>query len=914
MAELDRIKESSQYLATLLQRRPEFTDWLWIQKKLYRRYPLTELYQDLKQTMRQIPSFDDLLVAFREFKQRHFLRIGGRDLLGWADLLETTAQLSDLACVTLQVGLETLTENPQWWDSENSKNKWWQIKKDLRLVIMGLGKLGGRELNYVSDVDILFLNASQDEGSLQASEDIMTVNRLCQWLARLLADQVEGDRVFQVDFRLRPQGKDGALVPSLAGAAEYYLLHGLLWERQMLLKARPAAGDHSLGMTFLNEVRPFVFRRFLDFQALDEMRSMRDRILNEAPRPRPDWKRFDVKLGRGGIREIEFLVQSFQLIYGGRYVELEEPNTLRCMDHLHQLELLPDPVLDELKEAYVFLRRVEHWIQLDQNRQTQKLPQSKEARMRLSLALGFEGKEKAFLKKLEECCTAVHEHFKSLFHSEDRVSTPDSGDLEPEKEASELLDSLQSLFPEPHARLQTHLQPFPPPFQSTVLEVLQSYAQLRDREIGEKILVRLERYLSQVRRRPGLAKLFHSPASWHKDLCQGMARTELVSDLLSHQPSLVEGIASWSGSCPDTKTWEKTGQHILTRYESYEESVEWIRRLKNERLLQLALTDLKGTLSQKELEESLSDLADFVIRQTLETIRKSQGFASDLPLTILTLGKLGSREMNYLSDLDLIFVYQPEKETLEDQIPGQVIRMIQRIIRMLSIPLQEGPGYEVDARLRPTGSYGPLVVTRNSWQNYYAYQADLWEIQALLRIRAVAGDEALGQWIEQEAKNFCYQEWDSVVVRSSLCHLRQRMEQERTREGRDIIDLKLGYGGLADLEFLIQGHQLIYGHSDSQLQNRDTRSVMEAVLKKTLDPESKIRELIDAFRVFRYLEHRLHLYHNQSTSRLTKNQFESLCALNLLPIKQGDFPVEEWEDILHLRRRVRQAWEGFCSE
>ena len=357
MTEIQRVQDASQYLATLLRCRVDFAEWLWDQKNLYKRYPLTGLYQDLRNTIGEVQSFPQMLHAFREYKQRHFLRIGGRDLLGLAPLAETVSQLSDLAGVSLQVGLEVLSSRPEWWADAPDVESWHKIRQEVRLVVMGLGKLGGQELNYVSDVDLLFLCSPGNGSEEYIADSPVLVSRLCQWLARLLADQVVGDRVFQVDLRLRPLGRDGKLVPTLPAAVEHYLHHGRPWERQMLLKARPVAGDRSLGSEFLQEVRPFVFRRFLDFQALDELKAMRDRILAEAVKPRRGWQQFDVKLGIGGIREIEFLAQSFQLIYGGRHPELDEPNTLRCFEKLKGLGLLGCEIVEELKECYIFLRR-----------------------------------------------------------------------------------------------------------------------------------------------------------------------------------------------------------------------------------------------------------------------------------------------------------------------------------------------------------------------------------------------------------------------------------------------------------------------------------------------------------------------------------------------------------------------------
>jgi len=965
MNEIQRIRESSQYLATLLRRSPEFVEWLTEGRNLSRRYPLMELYQDLQRSIGKSSSFGEVLSAFRLFKQRHFLRIGGRDLVGWADLSETTAQLSDLASVALQVGLDVLSAHPEWWAGEDGKAGWERAREGFNLVVMGLGKLGGHELNYVSDVDLIFLYSlaegvdtecpdigEEGESGSACSEGLFLVSRLCQWLSRLLAEQVEGDRVFQVDLRLRPRGKDGALVPSVAAASDHYLHNGRPWERQMLLKARPVAGVRSLGTAFLKEVRPFVFRRFLDFQALDELRLMRDRILAEGVRPGPDWQQFDVKLGVGGIREIEFLVQSLQLIYGGRHTELDEPNTLRCLERLKSFKLLSSRVVEELRESYAFLRRVEHWAQLDQNRQTQKIPQSEEARKRLSLALGFGGDEKLFFEKLEDCCTIVHGHFMDLFHAGEGAGSLKSRAAKSEElmESAEPLDSrgssggeadfLQAFPPESMSRLQGHLGLFPPFVQETIFEVLKKFARPSCPEAAEKVLLRLERYFSRVIKRPGLMKVFHTSGVWLSDFCRGIARSELLSELLAHHPGLVEGIATVSGGCPDTKVWESTSMRLLERSDDYEGSLEWLRRLKNERFLQLILADLRGDYGPEDIERELSSLADFVIKNTYERVCRSLPVEPDLPLSVLGLGKLGSREMSYLSDLDLVFVYDPQPGEPRDKIPPDVIRLIQRFMRMLSTPLQEGPGYEVDARLRPTGNYGTLIVTLKTWQEYYAGQADLWEIQALLRLRAVAGNRELGLRIEELAQEICYQKRDPSAVWWRLCHLRGRMERERAEEKGDVIDLKLGQGGLADIEFLVQGHLLVEGYANPLLRNPSVRFALgdvaewisgasnhsrdasskssgEAHIPSPGKPHGEINIATDvsvSFDAMRSLDHRLRLHTNLTSSRLTPARFESLQAIGLWPPATGKNPVETWQDLLRLRRRVRAVLQRWCPD
>ncbi len=246
------------------------------------------------------------------------------------------------------------------------------------------------------------------------------------------------------------------------------------------------------------------------------------------------------------------------------------------------------------------------------------------------------------------------------------------------------------------------------------------------------------------------------------------------------------------------------------------------------------LADLREDFGHEVLERELSNLADFVIRHTYDRVRTNIGLDPDLPLAVMALGRLGSQEMSYLSDLDLVFVYRPKPEEPEDLIPAEVVRLVQRFMRMLSTPLQEGPGYAVDARLRPTGSYGPLIVTRSSWLDYYEHQADLWEMQALIRVRNVAGNRKLGTWIEQRAQNICYRQRDPEEVWNRLCHLRGRMQRERGEEKGDQIDIKLGMGGLTDFEFLAQGNALIEGYRAPSLQVRSVRSALQKRLRERL--------------------------------------------------------------------------------
>ncbi|MDR3567444.1 MAG: hypothetical protein P4L43_05380 [Syntrophobacteraceae bacterium] len=910
MSEIEYVRRCSQYFAILLRNDPGIEEWLLGEGNLKRRYPLTGLYCALEAEAAKATSYTDLLRSFRRFKQKHFLRIGARDFCRYADLSETTGQISDIASVALQVGLVSLLAHPDWWSGEEDAKELGFWDGHVPLVILGLGKLGGHELNYVSDIDLIFLQSDTPEPALLLPAAILPagnpapaarrlMSQLIHRLSRLMSDPFEGDRVFQVDFRLRPGGKEGVLAPSMSAAIEHYLLHGRAWERQMLLKCRPVAGDRSEGNGFIREVRPFVFRRFLDFQAFAELKEMRNRVLEEAGRF-PPGPRYDVKLGIGGIREIEFLAQSLQLVYGGRMVELDEPNTLRCLEKLSTLGLLAQDTAEALKACYIFLRNVEHRVQLDQNRHTQRLPASVDARKRLALAMGFEEDERAFLKALETNCHIVHTAFCDLFEEKSEGTYVSAG-----VSKSFALDALEDspVFAGGDSASRQSGSGATP-----VSRTMERFSHIGDRELVEKIFVRLDTYFGRVGRRTGLMKLFDSNGPWISPFCAALGASGLVAGLLSHNPTLVEGCTEPFEAAPK---WEESAALLVDRAGDYGEKLEWIRKLKNERTIQLALADLEGRIDFATLEEELTSLADFVIRNTLAAVRGRLGLPEGLHLSVLGMGKLGSREMSYLSDLDLVFVYAPEADKQGHTIPVDIVRLIQRLMNMLQTPLSEGPGYEMDVRLRPTGTHGPLVVTRDSWREYYG-KADIWEIQALLRVRHIAGEDALGRWIEDRAAELCFKGRPSQAVWPRICHLRGRMEKERAAEKGGEIDLKLGMGGLADIEFIVQGELLAGGFAktSSSPAGRSVRQGVEELSKSYTT--AGLDKLAALFRVLRALDHRVRLHTNSSSAKLDEGRFKSMLLLGLWPPRADGDRIESWQDVLGLRRKIRAIFKQFC--
>jgi glutamate-ammonia-ligase adenylyltransferase len=890
--DLDRLRTGSRYIGTLLKNE-ELKYWLIQERSLWRRIPLPELYRELHQACTPCVTFKDLALCFRFFKQRHFVRLAGRDLFGMADFPELVSQISDLAKACLQVGVHVLASRPELWMEASGAERDAINRCASHFGVLGLGKLGGDELNFVSDIDLIFLQDNPREDYAGPGQLKMDLCRLAQALIRLLSDMVGGDRVFIVDMRLRPGGKDAEMVITVERAVAHYQIYGRSWERQALLKARPVAGQRSIGYGFLEQIRPFVFRRFLDFQALDELKAMRDRVLDQGRYS--EGAPFNLKLGIGGIREIEFVIQSLQLVYGGRHPELDEANSLRCLRALCNLGLMSADAADALFTAYVLLRRVEHWVQLDCNRQTHVLPKEEADMDRLARVLDYPSGTK-LSQALHDVREEVHAHFSALFRSSAPVR--DEVNLS-EEEIDQGEADLREIVP-------------CPPFNRDVLRAIQ--------HVGAKLIesglfpdqewkYRLSELVHKAGIRPGLAVLLNKSPVWMKDLFYSSAVSQFVSSLLLHQPSLLEGLHE-DGQFELGQYWSQKAWRRVRFEHGYEQSLEWIRRLKNERMLDVAVCDIQGRLPLREVEKELTALAEWTIQVTWEAVTGQVEGGMGWPVAVLGLGKMGSREMGYLSDLDLMFVYDPREKDAE-QIPAQVVKSIQRFMRMLRTPLQEGPGYVVDAQIRPSGTYGPLVVTDSRWIDYYRYEADIWEIQALLRMRAVGGDRGLGHRLEKEAAEICGTQRSQETVWPRLCQLRRRMELERSRETSFTLDLKLGPGGLADVEFLVQGAELVQGRG------RQTALAVREHLEQLgpglgLLPES-VEKIQMQYQALRKLELRMQLMTNQTGSLITRDEFSQLEQSGLWPPDGIEAIIRDWNDIQVARREIRKVWETVCA-
>ncbi len=884
---LEKVKEISQYFSILLERFPEYTRWLRDEKQVLRKFTLTELYKDLMAELEPLPDegkWHYIAVKFRVFKQKHFLRLALRDLMGLDSFLETTAQLSELASVFLQSAFRIWWNNPSLWLSPKEVELWNRTFEDIRMAILGLGKLGGWELNFVSDIDLLFIYDSSKEKAQLAQE---LLPKLCQSISRVMSDLVDGDRVFFVDMRLRPGGKDGELVSPITYAVYHYLVEGRSWERLALTKINAIAGDISLGNQFIAEIQPFLFRRFLDFQAIDEIMGLRDRMLREIPSTNPG-PGFDVKLGRGGIREIEFLVDSFKLIYGGRYRNLRERNTLRCIEELKKEGFISKDIAEKLQEAYIFLRRIEHWVQLYENRQTQRIPAGSKAQERLALGLGLSSAE--LFEKLVTVTDFVHQNFLELFSSKEKASSNSYQEPVPEW--------MEQLLGKDFSQKLWYLSE-------------KELTEIKDPMTRQESLNRVRRFCQALSKRPGLIKFFETELSKHSKVLEktifSITRIPISAELIVNMPSLAEGFLKQSNE------WKIKALEILEASDSFEEKLHWLRRIKNERYLEIAFWHVTENPEVEKLEEQLTLLADFFVDYSYKLVCSHFNVSTnEFPLVVASMGKFGSREMGYHSDLDLVFVYGSDGKEDQRTIPEAVTKLIQRFIRLISMPLQEGQGYKVDMRLRPTGNYGPLVVTLSSWCEYYEGVADLWEIASLLRFRPVTGHPELGKIVGEKARWYSFRGFEPSKVWDRLCELKERMEKERTRETEESLNLKLGKGGIVEGEFICQG--FVISHKDFFFDHPLVTSNALPLVLEAVGISKNERDLfLRSFSLLKSFVRKVDLL-GKGIEEVTVEDLKRLKVLGLWGRDSLSEKYQEWTDLKNARRSIRKLWERVCQK
>ena len=709
------------------------------------------------------------------------------------------------------------------------------------VIVLGMGKLGAHELNYSSDIDLIIL-FDAERMDYRGRDDIQSLMaRLARDLVKLLEERTADGYVFRTDLRLRPDPASTPPAVSVAAAEGYYGSLGQNWERAAMIKARPVAGDIPAGYAFLKALGPFIWRKHLDFAAIRDIHSIKRQIDARHGAPAAGLAGHNIKLGHGGIREIEFFAQTQQLIWGGREPALRSPGTIETLEGLVAAGRLADPIADDLAHAYEVLRRVEHRLQMIEDAQTHSLPTDPKALDRLAVFLGFPDAA-LFAADLGEELSTVRRHFAELFRGAPTLS--DTGNLvftgkEVDPDTLATLKTMGFKSPEPvaeairgwhHGRIRATRS-------ARARELLTELTPALLRVLGKTAdpdfaFARFDEFLGRL---PAGVQLF-SLFQHHPDLLQLVAEimgeSPQLAVQLARRPLLLDGVISGAFFVPlpnDERGLRRALARDLSlsvaRARDYEDVLDLTRRWANDRKFQIGVQLLQGRIEGSRSGRHFSAVADIVIAALLprveEEFARQHGRIEGGRFLVLGLGKLGSSEMNQLSDLDLIFLYSvPEATEASDgakplAYTTYYARLGQRLINALQAPTGEGNLYEVDMRLRPSGNAGPIASRLDGFLKYHEDQAWTWERMALTRARAVAGDDAFGREVEAQIKRILTKPRDPTRLLLDVDDMRIRIEKAHPKPLA--WDAKHRRGGLVDLEFVAQYLQLRIGPEDERV-------------------------------------------------------------------------------------------------
>lgn len=791
--------------------------------ELLERLDLPYTAQEMRDWLSEQPVVDETALkrVLRKLRQRVMMRAIVRDLNGLADLDEVMQTMTQLAEIAVQFSLKYL--NP--WLEALYGTPIGESGQRQEMIVVGMGKLGGGELNVSSDIDLIFAFEEDGETSgerLLSNKEFFT--RLGKKLIAAIDEKTEDGFVFRVDMRLRPYGGDGPLACSLDMLEEYYQTQGREWERYAWIKGRVIAGPEK---NLADLLRPFVFRKYLDYGAFASMRDLKIQIQREVNRRE---LHNNIKLGRGGIREIEFIAQVFQLIRGGQDRNLQIRPTLSVLNLLRAKQLLPASIVRELSEAYVFLRNLEHRLQYVEDAQTQNLPEMEDAMYCVALAMGC-ADWATLIEALEPHRQRVDKHFREVFSEE---TGEESGRQD---EANVAMEVWQGVLNEEDASSRLKALGFDEP-EETLRRLVALRSGARYKQLPELSRRRFDTLMSQVIALAATERLPDSTLQRVSDLLDAICRRASYLALLAEYPGALSLVVKLAGASPwvaqylsrhpilldellDTRTlyaspdFSAMRADLERRLQDTEEDVErqmdTMRHFKHAAVLRFAAQDVAGELPLRTLSDYLSALADLILQATLDIIWPTlRGKHCDKPrFAVIGYGKLGGKELSYASDLDIVFLY-------EDDVPdaGQIYaRFGQRINNWLSSLTSAGTLYETDLQLRPDGASGLLVSSVEAFREYQMQKAWVWEHQALTRARFCAGDEKIGQAFERTRNEVLTQPRDIERLRAEVIAMRQKMRdnlQDKTAD-RQYFDLKHDDGGIIDVEFIVQ--YLVLAHS-----------------------------------------------------------------------------------------------------
>ncbi|WP_109513503.1 bifunctional [glutamate--ammonia ligase]-adenylyl-L-tyrosine phosphorylase/[glutamate--ammonia-ligase] adenylyltransferase [Pseudomonas ovata] len=905
-AAFERVCAASDFVAEQVARDPQMLLALADSGELERSLDAGQLREQLAEAVSAATTEDELGRNLRRQRTRQQVRIIWRDLTRQTDLVETCRDLSDLADACIDLAYQWLyTRHCQQFGTPTGRRS----GQAQHMVILGMGKLGAVELNLSSDIDLIFAypEGGETAGVKRPLDNQEFFIRLGQRLIKALDPVTVDGFVFRVDMRLRPYGSSGALVLSFNALEQYYQDQGRDWERYAMIKARVVGGDQAAGAQLQEMLRPFVYRRYLDFSAIEALRTMKQLIQTEVRRK---GMAENIKLGAGGIREVEFIAQAFQLIHGGRDLSLQQRSLFKVLKTLEGQGYLPAAVTDELREGYEFLRYTEHAIQAIADRQTQMLPDNELDRARIAFMLGFDDWAR-FHEQLMHWRGRVSWHFRQVIADPD--SDPDDEQADSEVAVGgEWLPLWEESQDEEAACRQLQEGGFvDAPKALKYLNNLRSSPQLRSmqrlgRERLDAFIPRLlaqavehdnpdlvlERVLPLVeavaRRSAYLVLLTENPDALRRllTLC---AASPWIAEQIARFPLLLDELLNegrlFSPPQAPELTAELHERLIRIPEDDLEQQMEALRHFKLAHGLRVAASEINGSLPLMKVSDYLTWLAEAILQQVLAlawrhtvarhgTPLRPDGTPCDPAFVIVGYGKVGGIELGHGSDLDLVFIHDgdPQAETCGPKpIDGAQFftRLGQRIIHLITAQTNSGQLYEVDMRLRPSGAAGLLVSSVGAFARYQENEAWTWEHQALVRARVLVGSQDVGTAFEQVRAGVLGRERDLTTLRTEVSEMRAKMRDnlgsKATAAGRAAnafeagmpFDLKQDAGGIVDIEFMVQYAALAWSREHPQLlRHTDNIRILEGLEEARLLPGADAGLLREAYKAYRSAAHR----------------------------------------------------------
>ncbi|MCW8886346.1 MAG: bifunctional [glutamate--ammonia ligase]-adenylyl-L-tyrosine phosphorylase/[glutamate--ammonia-ligase] adenylyltransferase [Motiliproteus sp.] len=892
--QLARVWACSDFVASQCGRNPQ---WLIdLLEPLQQSYASSRYADTLTTLLETVETEAQLHQVLRQFRNREMIRIVWRDLLRDAEVEETTADLSNLADACIDGALTWLYR----WACENWGTPYGRGEngQPQQMVVLGMGKLGAQELNLSSDIDLIFAfpeNGETRDGK-RCLDNQTFFNRLGQKLIQALDNNTVDGFVFRVDMRLRPYGQSGILSPCFAAMEEYYQDQGRDWERYAMIKARAVAGCQQAGDQLLTLLRPFVYRKYLDFSAFESLRDMKAMINREVRRKNLHG---NVKLGSGGIREVEFIAQAFQLIRGGRDSRLQQRELRNVLPLLPETVGMPQQAVEELIEAYRFLRNSEHGIQAFADQQTQELPGDDVGRLRLSYAMGFDDWN-SYFQALEQQRARVEKHFDEVIapvqEEDEEHSEQDWQPLWNQELTEE--QSIQLLADNHHEDAAESLRLLDNLRSSRKVEMMQQIGRERldslmplllesvaGTETATQTLARTLQLVEAVLRRSAYFILLIENPGALAQLVRLCAASVWFADLLAKQPILLDELIDVRSlySPPDREALEDELRQQLLRIpeEDVEQLMEALRYFKNAHVLRVAAAEITGALPLMKVSDYLTYIAEVILDGALKIAwhmmtekhgspQREPGVPCDPDFIVIGYGKVGGIELSYGSDLDLVFIHDAAPGLATDgpkPIDAQVFftRLGQRIIHLLNTATTSGQLYEVDMRLRPSGNSGLLVSSIKAFRDYQLKEAWTWEHQALVRARVVAGCPRVKARFEEVRQEVISQQREQDTLRKEVLEMRLKMREhlgsKKSKQGESgVFHLKQDAGGIVDIEFLVQFFALAYANEKPDLITfTDNIRILDAIEANDLLPARDTEFLREAYKSYRSLGHRLTL-------------------------------------------------------